>query len=71
MYKSTGSQCSNNFLFANSSLLCGSIYLRKYQLEPAEPGIVLVSLLAGLPSNVVFTQSVALSNGDAPVFDGA
>ena len=51
--------------------LCGSIYLKKYQLEPAEPGIVLVSLVAFSPSNVVFSQSVALSSGDAPVLEGA
>ena len=46
------------------------MYLKKYQLEPAEPGMVLVSRLAGFPSKVVLTQSVALSNGEAPVLEG-
>ena len=70
IYKSTGIQCFKSSLSAISFWLWGSIYLKKYQLEPAEPGIVLVSLLAGLPSKVVFTQSVALSKGEAPVLEG-
>ena len=41
----------------------------KYQLLPALPGIVLVSLFAGLPSKVVFIQSVALSNFPTSEFD--
>ena len=56
-YKSTGIQCSSNFLSANSLSLCGSIYLKKYQEEPALPGIVDVSLLPLTPFISTFTQS--------------
>ena len=66
MYKSTGIQCSSKRLSASSLSLCGSIYLKKYQEDPADPGIVDVSLF---PSGV-FTHSVAFSRGEAPVLLG-
>jgi len=49
--------------------LWGSIYRRKYQLEPAHWGMVSVSRWAGPPhlGQVVFTQSVILLRGLSPV----
>ncbi len=48
--------------------LWGSIYRRKYQLDPAHWGMVSVSRLAAPPQQgqVVFTQSVILDRGDSP-----
>ena len=68
LYQSTGDQYSRASLLARALSLWGSIYRRKYQLEPAHWGIVSVSRLAGPPQQgqVVFTQSVILLRGDSP-----
>ena len=53
-------------LLQNSRSLCGSQKRRKYQLEPAAPGMVLISRVAGRPClSVVATQSLARINGDS------
>ncbi len=49
LYQSTGSQYFNASMVANSLSLWGSIYRRKYQLEPAHLGMVSVSRSAGPP----------------------
>ena len=69
LYQSTGPQYSRASLDATAALsLWGSIYRRKYQLEPAHWGMVSVSRLAGPPQQgqVVFTQSVILEWGASP-----
>ena len=68
LYQSTGLQYARASLEARALSLWGSIYRRKYQLEPAHWGMVSVSRLAGPPQQgqVVFTQSVILLRGDSP-----
>ena len=68
MYKSTGIQCSINFGSANILSFLGSKYLRKYQLDPAEPGIVDVSLTPFTPFISTLFHSTAFSNGALPFF---
>ena len=68
LYQSTGLQYSRASLLARALSLWGSIYRRKYQLEPAHWGMVSVSRLAGPPQQgqVVLTQSVILVRGLSP-----
>ena len=68
LYQSTGPQYSSASLDTSSFLLSGSIYRRKYQLEPAHWGMVSVSRLAGPPQQgqVVLTQSVMRARGLSP-----
>ena len=49
-----------------------SVYLKKYQEDPAHCGMVSVSRFAGPPQHgqVVFTQSVIAANGDSPLSVG-
>ena len=60
-------------MLANSLSLCGSINLKKYQDDPAQLGIVSVSLLAGPPhfGQVVLTKLSILASGDSPVSVGS
>ena len=61
LYQSTGSQYFRASSEAKALSLCGSVYLRKYQLEPAQLGMVSASLTAGPPQRgqVVCSQSLA------------
>ena len=72
LYQSTGDQYSSASFDANVLSLCGSIYLKKYQDDPAHCGIVSVSLLAGFPQcgHVVFIHSSCFANGDSPFSPG-
>src|SRR3989344_1876812 len=55
---------------AKGFLLFASIYLIKYQLDPAQVGIVCVSLFIGLPPlSVIRFHSLFLSNGLVPSLD--
>ena len=73
LYQSTGDQYSNASLEAKALSLCGSMYLKKYQDEPAHCGIVSVSLVAGPPQcgQVVCVHSVCLASGDSPFSPGS
>ena len=68
LYQSTGDQYSSASLEASAVSLWGSIYRRKYQLDPAHWGMVSVSRLAAPPQQgqVVFTHSVILLRGLSP-----
>ena len=72
LYQSTGSQYFNASGLASALSLCGSVYLKKYQEDPAHWGIVSVSRFAGPPQQgqVVFTQSVIAASGDSPLSVG-
>ena len=68
LYQSMGDQYASASLEARALSLWGSIYRRKYQLEPAHWGMVSVSRRAGPPQQgqVVLTQSVILLRGLSP-----
>src|SRR3989338_6686210 len=69
LYQSTGSQYFNFLESAKTLLLAGSAYRIKYHEEPAQLGIVSVSLFAG-PLHLgqaALTHSVICAKGDSPV----
>ncbi len=73
LYQSTGIQYSSASLPAIASSFFGSVYLKKYQEEPAHWGMVSVSRFAGPPQcgHVVFTQSVMDASGESPLSVGS